>query len=184
MVRRRSTVRFRKGAPSLWPGKRRLTCANAVRRHLHVLRLATAETGRLRVAVPYACPRQSSSSLPSSLASSAVSVRPGSPSASSMQRLAIWSWPSALGAQRSCARPARRRGQAGRQRQDARVLQVSGSLKACAHAYSSGLWLEQIIHNPYVNAPQAIAASNGVGPFVAANVASSGLRLIANAYVR
>ena len=56
MVRRRSTVRFRKGALTHRPGRWRLTCANTVGRRLRVLRLATAVTGSLRLAVPYTCP--------------------------------------------------------------------------------------------------------------------------------
>jgi len=65
MVRRRSTVRFRKGALAHKPGRRRLTCTNTVRRRLRVLRLATAEAGSLRLVVPNMCP---SLSQPSSLA--------------------------------------------------------------------------------------------------------------------
>jgi hypothetical protein len=56
MVRRRSRVRSRKGVLAHKPGRRRLTCANTVGRRLRVLRLATAETGSLRLAVPHTCP--------------------------------------------------------------------------------------------------------------------------------
>jgi hypothetical protein len=56
MVRRRSTVRFRKGALGHELGRRRLTCANMVGRRLGVLRLAAAETGLLRLVVPNTCP--------------------------------------------------------------------------------------------------------------------------------
>ncbi len=38
------------------PGRRYLTCANTVRCRLRVLRLATAETGSLRLVVPNTCP--------------------------------------------------------------------------------------------------------------------------------
>ena len=64
MVRRRSTVRFRKGAPAHRPGRRRLTCVNAVRRRLRVLRLATAETGSLRLVAPNTRPSLSFRLLP------------------------------------------------------------------------------------------------------------------------
>jgi hypothetical protein len=59
MVRRRSTVRFRKGALAHKPRRRHLTCVNTVGRRIRVLRLATAETGSLRLAVPNTCPRLS-----------------------------------------------------------------------------------------------------------------------------
>jgi hypothetical protein len=49
-------VRFRKGALDHKPGRRHPTCPNTVLRRLHVLRLATAETGSLRLVVPNTCP--------------------------------------------------------------------------------------------------------------------------------
>ena len=56
MVRRRSTVRFRKGALAHKLGRHRVTCANAVRRRLRLPRLTTAESGFLRLTVPNTCP--------------------------------------------------------------------------------------------------------------------------------
>jgi len=56
MVRRRSTVRFRNGALAHTLGKRRPTWADQVRCRLCDLRLATAETGSLRLVVPNTCP--------------------------------------------------------------------------------------------------------------------------------
>ncbi len=75
MVRRRSPVRFRKGALAHKPGRRRLTCVNIVRRRLRVLRLATAETCSLRLVVPNTCPRLSRH-LPASVAQSVGAGQP------------------------------------------------------------------------------------------------------------
>ena len=55
MVRRRSTVRFRNGAPTHTLERWRPTWADQVR-HFCVVRLATADTGSQRLAVPNTCP--------------------------------------------------------------------------------------------------------------------------------
>jgi hypothetical protein len=79
MVRRRSTVRSRKGALAHKPGRWRLTCANTVGRRLRVLRLATAETGSLRLAVPHTCPslKQSFAGLLGLSSSGLAGIDPG-----------------------------------------------------------------------------------------------------------
>jgi hypothetical protein len=56
MVRRRSTVRFRNGALAHTLEKWRPAWTDQVRRHLCVVRLATADTGSRRLAVPNTCP--------------------------------------------------------------------------------------------------------------------------------
>jgi hypothetical protein len=75
MVRRRSTVRFRNGAPVHTLERWRPTWADQVRRHLCVVRLATADTGSQRLAVPNTCPSLSRAvRVRSCYASSAVSA--------------------------------------------------------------------------------------------------------------
>src|SRR5208282_1246974 len=80
MVRRRSTVRFRKGALAHRLGRRCITCANSVQPCPRVLRLATAEPGLLRLVVPNTCPTlapgSQGASIRAAVATAAGAVKP------------------------------------------------------------------------------------------------------------